>query len=150
MLLHVDLCARQASQAPLLRCCCPQVNDFSLLLKWQGRNASLPPALFISHLDVVPIAPGSEQDWTHPPFDGVIADAWAYAATCARLSQTWCIDPPTPTPCHAASLHLPHPPDTAYLTQPPDTAYLTQPPDTPYLTQPPLPPHSYVWGRGAL
>jgi carboxypeptidase PM20D1 len=28
--------------------------------------------LFTAHTDVVPIEPGTEGDWEHPPFDGVV------------------------------------------------------------------------------
>jgi carboxypeptidase PM20D1 len=50
------------------------VNEFSLLLRWPGREPDLLPILFTAHTDVVPIEPGTEQDWTYPPFGGVIAD----------------------------------------------------------------------------
>lgn len=46
----------------------------SLLLHWPGRDPSLPAGIFMAHLDVVPVEPGTEGDWAHPPFDGVIAD----------------------------------------------------------------------------
>jgi carboxypeptidase PM20D1 len=32
----------------------------------------------MSHMDVVPIAPGSEGTWKHPPFAGVIADGYVW------------------------------------------------------------------------
>jgi len=51
-----------------------KVNDFSLLYTWPGTNPEARPIVLLAHLDVVPIAPGSEGDWTHPPFDGVIED----------------------------------------------------------------------------
>jgi len=47
------------------------IGKFGLLLEWPGRDASLKPALLLAHQDVVPIAPGTEKDWTHPPFNGV-------------------------------------------------------------------------------
>ena len=28
----------------------------------------------MAHHDVVPVTPGTEGDWKHPPFDGVVAD----------------------------------------------------------------------------
>ena len=61
----------------------------SLLLEWPGRDTSRPPTLFISHLDVVPVAgvthargDGSAGDgatevpagWPAPPFGGRIVD----------------------------------------------------------------------------
>ncbi len=48
------------------------VNQHSLLLTWKGSDDSLKPAMFIAHSDVVPVEPGTESAWTHPPFDGVI------------------------------------------------------------------------------
>jgi len=42
----------------------------SLLYHWKGRDPSLPPIALLSHIDVVPVTPGTEDDWTHPPFSG--------------------------------------------------------------------------------
>jgi carboxypeptidase PM20D1 len=50
------------------------VNDYSLLIQWPGSDTSLKPILFTAHTDVVPIEPGTEGDWEHPPFDGVVQD----------------------------------------------------------------------------
>jgi carboxypeptidase PM20D1 len=44
----------------------------SLLMTWQGSDPSLPPVLLLSHQDVVPVSPGTEGDWLHPAFSGVI------------------------------------------------------------------------------
>ncbi|MGE0312199.1 MAG: M20 family peptidase [Lautropia sp.] len=55
-----------------------QVGGRSLLLTWQGSDPSLPPAMFMAHQDVVPIAPGTEAQWTYPPFDGVVADGFVW------------------------------------------------------------------------
>jgi carboxypeptidase PM20D1 len=52
--------------------------NHSYLITWQGSQPGLQPALFISHLDVVPVTPGTEQDWTHPPFSGQIADGFIW------------------------------------------------------------------------
>ncbi len=54
------------------------VNDYSLLLRWAGSDPSLPPVLLTAHMDVVPVEPGTEQDWQHPPFAGVVADGRIY------------------------------------------------------------------------
>lgn len=51
-----------------------KVNQHSLLYRWQGRDAALAPVVLLSHHDVVPIAPGTLERWTHPPFSGAIAD----------------------------------------------------------------------------
>lgn len=50
------------------------VADYSLLYTWPGRKPDLPPILFLSHLDVVPVEPGTRGEWTKPPFSGAIAD----------------------------------------------------------------------------
>lgn len=54
------------------------VNEYSLLLRWPGSDSSLPPVLFTAHMDVVPVEPGTEQDWQHPAFAGVVADGRIY------------------------------------------------------------------------
>lgn len=50
------------------------VNEYSLLIRWPGTDPSLQPVLFTGHFDVVPIEPGTEEDWLHPPFSGDIAE----------------------------------------------------------------------------
>ena len=47
------------------------VNGYSLVYIWQGTRADLEPVMLMAHQDVVSADPS---DWTHPPFDGVIAD----------------------------------------------------------------------------
>jgi carboxypeptidase PM20D1 len=54
------------------------VADFSLLYTWQGSDPSLKPIALTAHQDVVPVAPNTEKDWTHPPYDGVIADGYVW------------------------------------------------------------------------
>lgn len=58
------------------------INGQSLLLHWPGSNTSLKPILWTGHMDVVPIEPGTEKDWTHPAFSGAIAegDIWGRGA----------------------------------------------------------------------
>ena len=50
------------------------VAGYSLLYTWPGWKPELPPILLMSHLDVVPVEPGTEGKWTHPPFSGAIVD----------------------------------------------------------------------------
>ena len=50
------------------------VGDLSLLYTWPGSNAQAAPVMLMAHQDVVPVTPGTEGDWKHPPFGGVIAD----------------------------------------------------------------------------
>jgi carboxypeptidase PM20D1 len=54
------------------------VNDYSLLLQWPGSDDSLAPILFTAHMDVVPVEPGTAEDWHYPPFAGAIADGRIY------------------------------------------------------------------------
>ncbi|HMF56253.1 MAG TPA: M20/M25/M40 family metallo-hydrolase, partial [Pyrinomonadaceae bacterium] len=54
------------------------VADYSLLYTWKGSDQSLKPMLLAGHQDVVPIEPGTESRWTHPPFDGQIADGYVW------------------------------------------------------------------------
>ncbi|HVM98270.1 MAG TPA: M20 family peptidase [Candidatus Acidoferrales bacterium] len=54
------------------------VNDLSLLYTWPGRDSTRKPILLLSHIDVVPVEPGTEDRWEHPPFDGVIADGFIW------------------------------------------------------------------------
>jgi carboxypeptidase PM20D1 len=50
------------------------VAGHTLVYTWPGSDASLPAVILMAHQDVVPITPGTEGDWKHPPFGGVIAD----------------------------------------------------------------------------
>ncbi|KAJ7154546.1 carboxypeptidase S [Mycena filopes] len=47
-----------------------KVNTYGLLYTWQGSDASLKPILLMGHYDVVPVAPLSTDQWTHPPYSG--------------------------------------------------------------------------------
>jgi len=54
------------------------ISDHSLLLTWEGRNPERAPILLLGHLDVVPIEPGSEAAWTHPPFSGQASQGYIW------------------------------------------------------------------------
>lgn len=49
------------------------VGGGSLLYVWEGADSRAAPILLLAHLDVVPVEPGTEGRWTHPPFSGAIA-----------------------------------------------------------------------------
>ncbi len=51
-----------------------RVGQYTLLYRWQGSDPNLQPVLLTAHYDVVPVIPGSEAQWQHPPFDGAIVD----------------------------------------------------------------------------
>jgi carboxypeptidase PM20D1 len=50
------------------------VAGHTLVYTWPGSDPSRPPIVLLAHHDVVPVTPGTEPDWTHPPFTGVVAD----------------------------------------------------------------------------
>ena len=50
----------------------------SVLISIPGSDPALRPALFMSHLDVVPVVAGTENDWTHDAFSGDIADGYIW------------------------------------------------------------------------
>jgi len=50
----------------------------SWLLTWPGSDVKLKPALFISHVDVVPVSEESISDWTYPPFSGAVKDGYIW------------------------------------------------------------------------
>lgn len=50
---------------------CEDISLASLLFTWEGTDPNLEPIALLAHQDVVPVAAGTEGDWTHPPFDGV-------------------------------------------------------------------------------
>ncbi len=54
------------------------VNDYSLMLTWPGSDPGAGAILFTAHSDVVPVEPGTEGDWQHPAFAGVIDDGVVY------------------------------------------------------------------------
>ena len=51
-----------------------QIAEHSLLIQWQGRDMSLKPVLFVSHVDVVPATEGVSSEWSRPPYGGEIFD----------------------------------------------------------------------------
>jgi carboxypeptidase PM20D1 len=55
-----------------------RIGKHALLFTWQGSNPALKPVLLTAHYDVVPVIPGTEKDWKHPPFEGVIADSYVW------------------------------------------------------------------------
>lgn len=54
------------------------INELSLLFTWQGSDPDLKPVMLTCHLDVVPIEPGTEKNWIHPPFDGKIEGGYIW------------------------------------------------------------------------
>ena len=54
------------------------VGEASLLHTWKGANPEARPLVLAAHSDVVPIEPGTLDDWTHPPFEGAIAGGYVW------------------------------------------------------------------------
>jgi carboxypeptidase PM20D1 len=52
--------------------------EAGLLFMWKGKDETLKPVILMAHTDVVPIDPGSESEWAHPPFSGDIADGFIW------------------------------------------------------------------------
>lgn len=50
----------------------------SVLITLPGTDETLRPALLMAHQDVVPVVAGTEDDWTHPPFSGAVADGFIW------------------------------------------------------------------------
>lgn len=46
----------------------------TLVYTWKGSDPSLAPVVLMAHQDVVPVTPGSDGEWKHPPFAGEIAE----------------------------------------------------------------------------
>ena len=51
---------------------------YSLLIRIEGSDLSLKPALFMAHQDVVPVVKGTENDWIHGPFSGDVSDGYIW------------------------------------------------------------------------
>jgi len=56
----------------------PEIFGKSLLFTWIGKNPNVLPVLVLAHMDVAPVAPGTEKNWTHAPFSGDIADGFVW------------------------------------------------------------------------
>ena len=48
------------------------LGGYTILFEWPGSDPGLQPVLLTAHYDVVPVIPGTEELWQHPPFAGVI------------------------------------------------------------------------------
>ncbi|RMH17232.1 MAG: M20/M25/M40 family metallo-hydrolase [Gemmatimonadetes bacterium] len=54
------------------------IGGLSLLYRWPGRDPSKAPIVLMGHQDVVPVIPGTEDDWTHGPFSGAVAEGFVW------------------------------------------------------------------------
>jgi carboxypeptidase PM20D1 len=55
-----------------------RISDHSLLYRWVGSETDRGALVLLAHQDVVPIDPGTEEDWTHPPFEAVVEDGYLW------------------------------------------------------------------------
>ena len=60
-----------AAHAAMVR---EDVGGHTLIYTWKGSDPALAPIILMAHQDVVPVTPGTEADWRHPPFSGEIAE----------------------------------------------------------------------------
>lgn len=70
--LHTFL--RQTYPLTYERCRVETVNDLSLLFTWEGTDTGADPILLMAHMDVVPVEPGTEEDWEVGPFAAAIVE----------------------------------------------------------------------------
>jgi carboxypeptidase PM20D1 len=54
------------------------VGQYGLLYTWPGSDTKAAPIALMAHQDVVPVAPGTESDWTEPPFSGAVKDGFVW------------------------------------------------------------------------
>ncbi len=55
-----------------------RIGQHALLYVWPGTDDKALPMALLAHQDVVPVAPGTQADWTHPPFSGAIQDGFVW------------------------------------------------------------------------
>jgi carboxypeptidase PM20D1 len=63
------------------------IAGYSLVYRLPGTDPSLEPVLFMSHIDVVPVEEATRDQWTQPPFGGVVSDGtiWGRGALDVKL-----------------------------------------------------------------
>lgn len=54
------------------------VAGHSLLYRWPGSRRGADPLVLLAHQDVVPAGPGAAEEWTHPPFEGTVAEGYLW------------------------------------------------------------------------
>lgn len=58
-----------------------------VLITIPGTDASLNPALFMAHMDVVPVVSGTEKDWAYAPFSGAVAEGYVWGRGTEDIKQ---------------------------------------------------------------
>ena len=54
------------------------IGGHSLLYTWRGTDPAAKGIMFVAHQDVVPIAEGTEKDWSVDPFAGIVRDGFVW------------------------------------------------------------------------
>lgn len=54
------------------------VGELNLLYTWEGSDPQARPIMLMAHQDVVPIAPGTEGDWSEAPYSGSIKNGYVW------------------------------------------------------------------------
>ena len=55
-----------------------EIGPASLLFRWQGKADDQAPILLLAHQDVVPVIPGTEPEWSYPPYAGTVAEGYIW------------------------------------------------------------------------
>jgi carboxypeptidase PM20D1 len=65
-----------------------KVASYSLLYKWEGKNAQQNPIVLMAHQDVVPVEEGTESIWTVEPFAGTVKEnfIWGRGTTDDKIN----------------------------------------------------------------
>lgn len=53
-------------------------NRYGRLYKWKGLDNNRKPYVFMAHIDVVPVEKATEQQWTVPPYGGILKNGMIY------------------------------------------------------------------------
>ena len=54
------------------------ISTRSLMYHWKSEHPEKEPICLLAHQDVVPVTPGTEDDWEHGPFSGAVADGYVW------------------------------------------------------------------------
>jgi len=66
------------------------VEPFSRLYRWKGKDTGRKPILLLAHQDVVPISEGTEKDWRYPPFAGTEAEGFVWGRGAIDMKNALC------------------------------------------------------------
>ncbi|MFT5576257.1 MAG: carboxypeptidase PM20D1 [Bermanella sp.] len=69
---------RQRFPLTFTRLALEKIGPASLLFRWEGKDTNKAPVLLLAHQDVVPVIPGTEAEWSYPPFGGTIAEGYIW------------------------------------------------------------------------